>query len=168
MLEANNPAIAQMIMTPENLPLIYEKIGLPEFSIPCEDSRNKQYDEIKLLSMQEPIVEEPNEQEVAMAVMETGQPPAPIEYPSVEVEEFDNHAIELEICMKYLNSEAGQLLKKENPPSYMNVVLHARMHKMAMMQEMMEQQAQGAAPLPNTKEDMEAPIKEDSDVQTQS
>lgn len=168
MLEANNPAIAQMIMTPENLPLIYEMIGLPDFSVPGEDSRNKQYDEIKTLCMQEPIVEQPTPDEMAMAQMESGQPAAPIEYPSVEVEEFDNHAIELEICMKYLNSEAGQLLKKENPPGYMNVVLHARMHKMAMMPEMMEQQAQGAAPLPNTKEDMSAPIKEDSDVQTQS
>lgn len=168
MMKTNNPQIWQMMATPENLPLIYEMIGIPDFNVPGMDSRNKQYEEIKLLSQQAPIVEEPDEQEIALAMMETGQPPAPIEYPSVEVEEFDNHAVELEICIKYLNSEAGQLLKKENPEGYMNVMLHARMHKMAMMQEMMDQQAQGAAPLPNAKEDMDAPIKENEDVAVQA
>ncbi len=165
MMEANNPQIWGMMATPENLPLIYEMVGLTDFSVPGEDSRNKQYDEIKLLSTQEPI-QKPNPIDPKQAAMEImqGMPPPPemIEEPSVPIEEFDVHAIELEICIKFLNSEAGQLLKKENPPGYMNVMLHARGHKDMMMQEMMQQQqmqagAEGQAPLPNTKEDTKAP-----------
>lgn len=175
MMEANNPQIWQMMSTPENLPLIYEMIGLTDFAVPGEDARNKQYDEIKLLSMQEPI-QQPNPmfnpEAFATAQMQ-GQPPPQefIEEPSVPVEEFDRHQVELEICITFLNSEAGQLLRKENPPAYTNIVLHARMHKQMMMQEMMEQQMmaqgpQGQAPLPNTKEDTAAPITGEGDVKT--
>jgi len=175
MMEANNPQIWQMMATPQNLPLIYEMVGLTDFTVPGESSRNKQYDEIKLLSTQEPLVR-PNPdfsiESVAMAQMQ-GQPPPQeeIEEPSVPIEEFDIHNVELQICIDYLNSEAGQLLKKENPGAYMNVVLHARGHKNAMMQEMMEQQMtaagpQGQAPLPNTKEDTKAPVQGEGDVKT--
>ncbi len=169
MMEANNPQIWQMMATPQNLPLIYELVGLTDFTVPGEDSRNKQYEEIKLLSQQQPIMAPPDENEMMMAQMQGMPPPEPMEEPSIPVEEFDIHAVELEICIAYLNSEAGQLLKVENSPGYMNVVLHARMHKAAMQAEMMEQQqqammAEGQAPLPNTQEDASAPIKGEGDV----
>lgn len=157
LMEANNPAIPAMIMTAENLPLIYEMIGVPDFVVPGEDARNKQYAEIKELLITEPVVQPLTEEEM-FAAQSVGQEPTPLEEPSVPVEEFDNHQVELEICIKWINSDAGQLAKLENPPGYKNVILHARMHKQAMMQEMMEQMAaQGSAPLENSKEDTKAP-----------
>ncbi len=171
MMEANNPQIWQMMSTPENLPLIYDTIGIPDFSVPGEDSRNKQYDEIKVLTTQEPLFEEPDPEEVALASMAQEEPPQGEELPSIEPEEFDVHAVELEIVIKWLNSPAGQLAKVENPPGYRNVVLHGRMHKAFMMMEMQEQMmmqggAEGSAPLPNKKENLETPIAGEKDVKT--
>ena len=173
MMEANNPQIWQMMATPENLPLIYDTIGIPDFSVPGEDSRNKQYDEIKLLTTQEPLFEEVPEEEIALAQMAQMEPPQGEELPSIEPEEFDVHAVELEIVIKWLNSPAGQLAKVENPAGYRNVVLHGRMHKAFMMMEMQEQmmmgaggEAQGEAPLPNAKEDTTAPKAGAKDVKT--
>ena len=97
MMEANNPSIWQMLSTPENLPLVYEMIGLTDFSVPGLDSRNKQYDEIKTLSMQAPL-EVPNPEftpeGAALAQMQGMPPPEEtIQEPSVPIEEFDIHAV---------------------------------------------------------------------------
>jgi hypothetical protein len=168
LLEANNPQILQMIGSTENLPLIYNALGIPDLNIPGMASRTKQYEEIKLMTAEgaEPIVEPPSMQEMAMAQME-GREPEPIEIPSVPVEEFDVHQVELETCIAWLNSATGQLMKQENPPGYMNVVLHARGHKDAIQQEMMQNMAmqpQGEAPLPNAEPNLEAPIQGEGDV----
>jgi hypothetical protein len=42
--------------------------------------------------------------------------------PSVMPNEFaDNHAVELEICMRWFSSDAGQVAKTEAPLGYTNV-----------------------------------------------
>jgi hypothetical protein len=169
LMQANNPQILAMLASPENLPLIYEAIGITDFEIPGEDSRNKQYEEIKQLVNSEPLVV-PNDPLEIEAGLQMGQPqPEEIEQPSVEVGEFDEHQIELQICIKWINGPAGQLAKTENPPGYLNVLLHARAHK-KILDEMMAQQAaaqQGAEKVasPN-KLDKEAPITGESDVPT--
>lgn len=168
LMEANNPQILQMLASPENLQLIYEAIGLTDFSIPGLESRTKQYEEIKALLNSEPIEIPPTEEEIQIGAS-VGQEVAPIEKPSVAVEEFDNHAVELEICIKWINSEAGQQAKADNPAGYMNTVLHAREHKTAMMEELMQNAAmasQGQAPLPNAEPNLDAPISGDGDVKT--
>lgn len=172
LMEANNPQILQMLATPENLPLIYDAIGINDFQIPGEDSRNKQYDEIKILLATEPLVMPNDPEEIQIGQM-MGQPqPEEIEFPSVSVEEFDDHQIELAICIKWINSPAGQLAKKENDSGYMNVLLHAREHKKAVDEMMMQQMAasgEGATPLESPNElDKEAPITGEGDVQTNS
>jgi hypothetical protein len=170
LFEMNNPAIVQMIQSPENMPLIYEAIGLTDFCVPGLESRNKQYDEIKQLTNSEPLVEPPTEEDEMKAAME-GVEAQPIELPSVAPEEFDLHQIELEICIKWINSPAGQLCKQENPQGYKNVILHAQGHKMFLAMEMaqqnqgqMEMDAQGSAPLENVKENTETPISGEGDV----
>lgn len=176
MLANQNPVIQQLLMNPENLPLLYEALGVPDLAIPGQDARDKQYDEIKQLLASEPIEQPPDEQVLMQA--DAGMPvdPAllqPQMLPSVEVGEFDNDAVELEICIYWLNSEAGRQAKYENPNGYQNVILHARAHKMAMRMKMMEEMManpvppddKGAAPGEKPKEtDKEAPITGDGDV----
>ena len=45
---------------------------------------------------------------------------------------FDNHALEFEICRKWIISEAGRQTKTDNPDGYKNVLLHGKMHQQAM------------------------------------
>ena len=171
LLQAQNPMLQQLLSDPENLPLLYEAFGIPDLAIPGQDARDKQYDEIKDLLNTEPMQVPPDVMQVEDAMAQGMPPPPPMEQPSVPVGEFDNDAVELEICIKWLNSEAGRQAKIENPNGYQNVVLHARAHKQAMMMKQMEQMqmmappSDGAAPKEKPVEtDKEAPITGDGDV----
>jgi len=133
-IEINNPELLQALFDPENIPYVKEALGLNQFKLPGEDSRQKQYDEIQQLLQSEPIQEPPDPMMVEVAMMQGMPPPPPIEKPSVEVDfDLDEHPIEAEICRKFLISEQGRLAKIENPPGYYNVLLHFKMHMQAMM-----------------------------------
>jgi hypothetical protein len=41
----------------------------------------------------------------------------------------DNHTVELEICMRWFSSDAGQVAKIEAPLGYANVRAHALFHR---------------------------------------
>lgn len=161
LLQGGNPEILEILGAPENLPIIREAIGLNEFYVPGEDDRNKQYEEIKQLVQSEPIMMPPPMD--PMSGMQMG-PEQPV--PSVEIDpDIDNHQIEFEICRSWLVSDAGRLAKVENPGGYQNVLLHAKAHlQVLQMSQMMQQQAEGAAPNEKAKEDTKAPINEESDV----
>ena len=164
LMETNNPQLLAMLAQPENLPLIYESIGIVDFYVPGEESRVKQLDEIKELLNSEPIVLPPDE---TMAI-ESGMPPEPIELPSVEVDPvFDEHPIEFATCQKWANSEAGQQAKRDNPQGYKNVLLHGVQHKEQMMLTMTPEGGTGAAPLESPTQDKNAPITGEGDVQTE-
>ena len=50
--------------------------------------------------------------------------------PSTVPDEFaDNHAVELETCMRWFFSDAGQVAKNESPAGYANVCAHAMLQK---------------------------------------
>jgi hypothetical protein len=53
----------------------------------------------------------------------------------------DNHAVELEICMRWFSSDAGQAAKIEAPLGYANVRAHAMFHR----QYLLKQEAVAAA-----------------------
>lgn len=175
MLQTQHPIIQELLMNPENLPLIYEAFGVPDLYIPGQDARDKQYDEIKLMLQSAPI-EVPPDMFEAEAMVAQGMPVEPSYESSVEVGEFDNDAIELEICIKWINSEAGKQAKTENPPGYENVLLHARAHKAAITMKMMQQAQEammtnpappmdgGANPEKPNEQDKEAPITGEGDV----
>ncbi len=142
LLQAANPQILEIIGSPENLPIIRQAIGLTDFFIPGEDSREKQLDEIKLLLDSEPIP--------------TGDMMMP-EMPSIEVDpDYDVHPIEFSTVQNWANSEAGRQAKLDNPKGYKNALLHGKMHLM-----MMQQQALTA---PATPEDDGAQTHGDADI----
>ncbi len=45
---------------------------------------------------------------------------------------FDNHAVELEECRRWANSDAGQIARMENPTGFANVRAHAEAHLSAI------------------------------------
>lgn len=113
LMQMSNPEVMAALTSPENIPLISEAIGITDFVIPGEDDRQKQYEEIKLLLMSQPI---PNPQLGGLG-------------PSIEIEPLvDNHEIEADICRRFLVSDAGRLAKTENPAGYQNVLLHMQQH----------------------------------------
>ena len=69
--------------------------------------------------------------------------------PSIMPDEFaDNHAIELEACMRWFSSDAGQVAKIEAPAGYANVRAHAMFHREYLLKQQQQaaQAQQGTAP----------------------
>ena len=59
-----------------------------------------------------------------------GAPALELVLPSIMPDEFaDNHAVELEICMRWFSADAGQVAKIEAPAGYANVRAHAMFHR---------------------------------------
>jgi len=128
-----DPQMQAILAHPENTALIKRLIGLEEFVIPEEESRTKQYREIAQLVAEMPIV---HRQDVtaaagpAAAAASPGGVEAEVILPSIMPDEFaDNHAVELEICMRWFSSDAGQVAKIEAPLGYTNVRAHALFHR---------------------------------------
>jgi hypothetical protein len=141
LLKVNNPQILQALASPENIRALVEAIGLDDFIVPGEDDRQKQFEEIRMLINSEPIQQPPDPEQVLMSMMQGGPEPPPIEIPSVEVDpDLDNHDVEADVCRTYLISDAGRLLKLENPVGYKNVLLHMKQHMEIIKQGMMQQQ----------------------------
>jgi hypothetical protein len=128
-----DPQIQAVLAHPENMALVKRLIGLEEFVIPDEESRTKQYREIAQLVAEMPLVKR---QDVTSAVNPAFKEAvasgvdAEIILPSIMPDEFaDNHAVELEICMRWFSSDAGQVAKVEAPLGYANVRAHALFHR---------------------------------------
>jgi hypothetical protein len=113
-----DPQLQAVLAHPENMALIKRLIGLEEFVIPDEESRTKQYREIAQMVGESPVVQRHEESGVELML------------PSVVPDEFaDNHAVELEICMRWFSSDAGQVAKIDAPAGYANVRAHAMFHR---------------------------------------
>jgi len=161
-----NPQIIQMLMQPENLPILKEAIGLENFFVGGQDDADKQWVEIQQLIESAPI---PN------IMPETGMEDMmnPL-LPSVEVDVLmDTHPIQFEICRKWAVSEIGQFYKYNHPEQYQNVILHAKQHLDAQNTGMMQQPMQsenpeeGANPeKPKQLNNKTAPITGEKDVPT--
>jgi hypothetical protein len=154
LLLSPNPQIIQMLLSPENLDVLREAIGINDFYVTGEDDRDKQYVEIQALLESQSI--------------QTGEidplSGMPVEVPSIEVDEImDSHIIQFEICRKWAVSEAGQLAKIENEAGYKNVLLHAKQHLMVLNMgsgEPADSEENGAEPQkkPNKLNNKEAPM----------
>lgn len=132
-LQAANPVVMEALVAPENLPLLADVVGLSGITLPGENDRQVQLEEIVDLFNSAPIPQGIDEMGV------------PSEGPSVPIEpDVDNHQIHIQICKNWLTSEPGRLAKVENEMGYMNVLLHMKMHQeyeQMMMMQQMEQQA---------------------------
>lgn len=166
LLLSPNPQIIQMLMQPENLPILREAIGLDNFFVPGADDVDKQWAEIQMLISSAPL---PNIDE-ELGIENPLQP----QLPSVEIDVLmDTHPTHFEICRKWAVSEVGQYYKYNKPEEYQNVLLHAKQHLDAMNMGMPQQQLGGdnsgqVNPPKNkqSKSKREAPITGDVDVPT--
>ncbi|MGA8012248.1 MAG: hypothetical protein WB949_07470 [Candidatus Acidiferrales bacterium] len=132
-----DPQIQSVLAHPENMALVKRMIGLEEFVIPDEESRTKQYREIAQLVAESPVVKRHDASGVELML------------PSIMPDEFaDNHATELEICMRWFSSDAGQVAKIESPTGYSNVRAHAMFHREYLLKPQRQAQ-QASAPPPS-------------------
>jgi hypothetical protein len=134
-----DPRLQAVLGDPSNLGLLKRLIGLDELVIPDEESRTKQYREIAQL-LEESPVEHLDSTSGAQSVL-----------PSIMPDEFtDNHAVELDACMRWFSSDAGQVAKISDPAGYANVRAHAQMHrKFLLEQQAQAQQSQVGLPTQN-------------------
>lgn len=146
LMQLNNAEVFSALVSPENLPYVRKIVRIPEFRMPGEDDRQKQYEEIVELLNTVPVPITPGPEEVFAAAVSGMPPPQPYEVPSVEVDPLiDNHQIESDICRSWAISEAGRLAKKENPEGYKNVMLHMQMHQMELQKQAAQMAANQAA-----------------------
>jgi len=118
-----DPEMQAVLSHPENLALVKRLIGLEELVIPDEESRTKQYREIAQLVAESPVAG--NDAADSVTAL-----------PSVMPDEFaDNHSVELQACMRWFSSDAGQVAKIEAPAGYANVRAHAMLHKSYLLKQ---------------------------------
>lgn len=170
LLKTQNEHVLNALSSPENIRHMADAIGLEDFTVPGEDDRQKQLEEIRELINSEPLSYPPSDEEVLNAI-QMGQPPPEVtEVPSVAIDlDLDNHDIEASVCRAYLVSEAGRLLRIENPVGYRNVLLHMKAHmeqiKLGLMQQQMQQEASAQQGQP---EGTSTPLAENQNVATES
>ena len=132
-----DPQMQAVLAHPENMALIKRLIGLEEFVIPDEESRTKQYREIAQMVGEAPVVRRDDASGVELVL------------PSIMPDEFaDNHAVELEICMRWFSADAGQVAKIEAPAGYANVRAHAMFHREYLLKQQRQAAQQQAQPSP--------------------
>jgi hypothetical protein len=148
-----DPQSQSVLAHPENMALVKRLIGLEEFVIPEEESRTKQYREIAQLVAEQPLV---HRQDLTAAVAPGMAAEAAASGSGAErmrklfcrafcrTSSRTIHAVELEICMRWFSSDAGQVAKIEAPLGYANVRAHALFHRDYLR----KQQAQAAAVAP--------------------
>ncbi len=123
LLGSPDPAMQAVLSHPENLALVKRLIGLEELVIPDEESRTKQYREIAQLVAETPVAGKDAADSLTVL-------------PSLMPDEFaDNHRVELEACMRWFSSDAGQVAKIEAPAGYANVRAHAMLHKSYLLKQ---------------------------------
>src|SRR3984957_936835 len=127
LLGSPDPAMQAVLSHPENLALVKRLIGLEELVIPDEESRTKQYREIAQLVGESPV---------AGPVVNNATADSITVLPSIMPDEFaDNHRVELEACMRWFSSDAGQVAKIEVPAGCANVRAHAMLHKSYLLKQ---------------------------------
>lgn len=145
----NNDGINAVLGAPENIPYLKKVIGLGDLTVPGENDRQKEYEEIQLLINSEPIQMPPDPMAMQDAMMANMPPPPPQMMPSIEPDfDVDNHALAADIDRRWLLSDAGRLCKMENQAGYQNVLLHLKMHQQMDMQKQMQQQMMQQPPPP--------------------
>ena len=128
-MSSPEPQIQAMLANPENLALVKRLIGIEELIIPNEESRTKQYREIAQLVAETPVVRRDDASGVEVML------------PSIIPDEFaDNHAVELDVCLRWFSSDAGQVAKIEAPAGYANVRAHALFHRDYLRKQQTQQQ----------------------------
>src|SRR5690348_12244605 len=126
-----DPRLQAVLGDPANLGLLKRLIGLDELVIPDEEARTKQYREIAQLLAEQPMASSAVNQGLQSQFNVVGTSEKLV--PSIMPDEFtDNHTVELDACMRWFSSDAGQAARIANPGGYANVRAHAQMHQVFM------------------------------------
>lgn len=131
------PELGGILMHPDNLRLAKDYSGLQDLTIPGADSCEKQMMEIEEMEQQPPVPDPQAIQQIQQA-RQMGQPIPPQmlqQLPmisSIQIDQFDDNAMEFQTCVRWINSPAGQKAKRETPQWYQNVSLHAQAHQKAL------------------------------------
>ncbi len=132
LMASSDPMIQQALVDPANIGFVKGVLGLSDLVVPGEDSRNKQLREIDLLLAGAPISEKVAGDR-GQVVGENLTPEIYPLLPSVPDDLlFDNHAVELEECRRWANSDAGQIARVEKAAGFANVRAHAEAHLRAI------------------------------------
>lgn len=132
-----DPIINELLTDPQNQMIARNLMGLDSFEVPDADSWQKQKSEINML-LQEPVSLQDAPPTLDPLSGQLVQPP-PIEESSIPVDPiYDNHQIEFETVQRWINSQEGQITKKENPEGFKNVQLHGEEHQKIMQQQAMQ------------------------------
>jgi hypothetical protein len=133
LLQLGNEDINEVMFSAENSQFVAEALGFPAIRIPGQAQRTKQFQEIKILLVTQPV---------PLGLGQDGQPET---YPSVDIEpDIDDDGDHIDVLKDYL-VEMGEYLKVTNPAGYENCMAHLRLHvqnqEMQQMQEMMQDRA---------------------------
>ena len=143
-IQLNSDYLNQFLFSPENRRVTLRYLGMEELSDLDSNQTMKQLYEIDELLKTEPTMGQMGEQ-----------------LSSIPIEpEIDEPEIHLRILKTFLSGRRGQWNKKNNPAGYLNCLLHAREHQMAML-EMQAAQAEMGAGAEEGKE--ETPKQEESE-----
>lgn len=151
--DANNPFVARLLSTPNNLRLARNAIGLTDFEVPAAESYDKQLGEFELLLASEPLpnpaLEEAQQkaQTLAAEAVRTQLPELvqaaeaaahslvsiPPLISSVPVDQdVDDNGAEAQACLDFLRSSEGRRLKygsQQSQAAYNNIRLHMLEHE---------------------------------------
>jgi len=111
LITLNNPQIGSILLHPNNSDMLKMITGLPEFYVPGENDRNKQYGEFYKLSTSQP---------------NGTQSSVPVDM------DVDEHPTHMQVLKNILVSPVGVNLYETNPVGYQNCILHYKEHQMAM------------------------------------
>jgi len=113
LLQMQDPAINSVLEHPMNAHLMKQAISMPQFFIPGDHDRTKQFGEIY------DLIANPQD-------------------PSVQVDfDMDDHPIHMDVIKHFCTGMEGVQLYKTNPPVYMAFINHYKQHEMAEQQKQM-------------------------------
>lgn len=124
LIQLQDPTVGSILLHPNNTELLKQITGMPDFYIPGENDRNKQYGEFYTMSSRD---QQNN--------------PRPVQIDPV----IDDHPVHMQVLKNILVSPIGVNLYETEPELYQICVQHYSQHEMA-------QQAKTIAPSGNTAE----------------
>lgn len=139
LLMSTNPLVQSAIVAPENFQLIKDTIGIVDFTLPGEQQREYQLEEINALTNSAPLPGQPQPDPMTGQMM-PGQPTS-----SVPINPFDDNMVHSDICKNWLASDSGRQCKVENQAGYANVLLHWQAHNTQVQQQQLQAMQQQEA-----------------------
>lgn len=115
-LQDPSGTVLKILMDPNNTEMMKKITGMPDFYIPGENDRNKQYAEYYMLAQQEPIDDK--------------TPSIPIDI------DVDDHMVHMQVLKTILVSAIGLDLYQNSPLFYKNCIVHYRQHELAVQSKM--------------------------------